>query len=743
MYHPKLIEQSILEYNLLHPGNELKRYPVEQVRFYVNHFEKLTDRDSKSDKVLGFHKGYTLRPDEIAFIENERQMCKRDFAYWAERYAFIEDVIEGNRRLIKFNQAQRAALWVISDMQLKGVPIMMLFLKARQLGVSTLFQLLIAHLMVFVRHTKAIVASGDEDKTYGLVSKMIEKVTEMVPWWLVRQDVMFFKSGDEFMTIKSLDNILTVQHGRQELGIARGSTANAWHFTELLEWINPEALIEAGFDKAVHPSKRTFGVEETTASARDSWLHKRWEEKERDFPLKMSMIRPVFLPWFVGRDIYPTQGFIDAIPVPQGWEPPEFVLKHKELCERYAKDSSILREVLPSGWVLDREQQWWYCYNYEKASKDQLKLATFLGECPASAAEAFQSRSKSIVAISVIQELSSNIRLPLCKPLRISGPDVPEVSRPSDMEWCLGSVEYQHNGLMRKWTLFEDPVFSTIHEPYNPLHSLWLWEAPKRNYKYCISIDCAQGVGEDRTVVQVIRLGTPFEPAVQVAEYASDLASAFDMWGVVLMLGAYYTLTDTLGNVVTPMVCPEDAADGTSIIREMIKWGWSNFYVRQKPDKRKGGFNDGNLLGWHTDQLTRSTLVSWLLKFIKERRIKINSPWLIDELRSFVLLKSVSQQGVVKLKVQHERSAHDDRLFALAIGIVAGHHIEVQEDVQNPFWKSVASMAEQETKLPEQLGGQLQYKMPGQVDKNEMEQWLNGQRDAQDDWQALQQHLQY
>ena len=1066
MYNREIVAKNIEGY-YRSTGTRLIEYPIDQVRYYVEHFDKLTARDPKKGTVTGFKR--TLTPDEVAFIKNEQQMCRLDLSYEIARYEFVEDVISARLNLMTLNKAQQIALKIIGDMEKRGVPIMLLFLKARQLGVSTLFAKIIKHRMEFVPFTKGVVASGDEEKTRSLVEKMIEKPHGMLPWWLVRHDVEFKHSGDEFMIIPSADSLLIVQHGRQELGIARGSTANTWHFclapevlihsnngklvpikdiqtgdtiivsngeqakvkacikslraaeegvaietwssakahlltvskdhpvltpngyvdagklttedyivqpvrkitdevasieiisrpvgasrygvtikreykvtgdlgwfvglylaegtvvcnapyrdsqkraayvvlslhqkeiesvgarlkelfpdisqrtqanrnslcvnlilqdnglaewvlnnlgsaktkhypdkcftygknfnygvfvgylegdgyvdkkinvikiasvredlvlqmrdilaglglgwsglvsvaggdrygrncqerwdlqitgqtarnvkqclglpqtpiiksfgdrwmwledgsiavkirkieavwidefwslevdhdlhnfatlhgsvsnTELLEWPDPKSLIEAGFNKAIHPSARTFGVEETTAGNRGSWLHRHWEECSTDYPEGRSNIFPVFLPYFVGDDIYPPPGYF---PITESWEAPDFVKAHAESCERYVHTSPVLSEVLGANWKLSRDQQWWFYNEYTKAIKDPESFANFLAETPSDPRSAFQSRSRSVISAPKLQELQAAMNPLFTSPLWISGPEVPEASTPPSREKSVLKVTYESRGLYRQWEL-HPAEFTNVEECMQWQHRLWVWEPPKENHRYVVAVDCGGGVGLDRTAIQVMRIGNASMPAVQVAEWASDQASAFDVVGLVLMLLTWYSPMSVTGERNWAMAAPEDAADGKTIIHELRKWGWSNIYVRQTPENRARGIKDGSLLGWHTDQGNRLTLINWFLKFVKEGRLQLNSPWLLDELRTFVRTEKKSMtSSAVTYKVQHDYDSYDDLIFSMAIAIVCGHQIDIYDDVANSQWSAVAQALEKQMEVP-------------------------------------------
>jgi hypothetical protein len=77
MYNREIVAKNIEGY-YRSTGTRLIEYPIDQVRYYVEHFDKLTARDPKKGTVTGFKR--TLTPDEVAFIKNEQQMCRLDLA---------------------------------------------------------------------------------------------------------------------------------------------------------------------------------------------------------------------------------------------------------------------------------------------------------------------------------------------------------------------------------------------------------------------------------------------------------------------------------------------------------------------------------------------------------------------------------------------------------------------------------------------------------------------------------------
>src|SRR5690242_16114480 len=79
---------------------------------------------------------------------------------------------------------------------------------------------------------------------------------------------------------------------------------------------------------------------------------------------------------------------------------------------------------------------------------------------------------------------------------------------------------------------------------------LIMWDAPERSANYAIGVDVAEGVGRDRSVIEVVRIGDIKRPDEQVAEFASDYHDPIDLAPVVAELGRFYSGADGLEAIV-------------------------------------------------------------------------------------------------------------------------------------------------------------------------------------------------
>src|SRR5689334_18661543 len=127
---------------------------------------------------------------ERNFIRNEITLCRIDFLYWAVRYCFVRHKETGQLVLFVPNVAQRIVLSMWAEMEERGLAIDFINVKARQLGVSTLSELAIAHRVQFQPNINAVTASSDPEKSKEM-AKMMETCWANQPWWMVPEKTAY------------------------------------------------------------------------------------------------------------------------------------------------------------------------------------------------------------------------------------------------------------------------------------------------------------------------------------------------------------------------------------------------------------------------------------------------------------------------------------------------------------------------------------------------------------------------
>ena len=631
----------------------------------VGYFRDLWDYDAPK----GGRLKRPLTREEQLFIENERILCALDFRnYWLPHYARIIDWEKKPSHFVP-NVAQSIIIDLWGESESKGHAIWMQQLKARQLGVSTLSELAVQHRFQFMPYTDAVIASADPDKSVKLAG-MMKYSHEQQPWYLV-PTVTKWKNfvPAEFGEIHSK---LTIEAGNQYHGVGRGSTPNVIHLSELAEWEGAEDLIEGGLLPAIHDTPNVFGILESTAKGGGYWKNK-WESSKRDYPRGVSRMRPVFLPWFVGTDLYPTPADMRQRPCPPSWIPADHTIRHAEKARQFVLSDPLLFTHLAKGdsnWTLPRHQAWWWEMEYDQAKADK-RLHVFLAEFCGDDFTAFQSSNVPVIDPEVLLNYQERTRPPHAV-YTIIGPDIPPAlvtaARHFDTEKPTITIRTKELLPSYNATYQLVPLKFTGYNNLDPDLKFIVYEPPQIGHLYGMGTDCAEGLGQDNSTLQVMREATVTHPPALVAEWASNLVTAFQMWPLVMAIANWYSVFSYKANARRQMrVAIENATNGSALQHELQKRGWSNFHPWQYNDKRNPKVaSETPRMGVITNFWWRSLLFDQLLTVLGEEAIDIPSPYLVQEL---VTLERDPATG----KPQAAAGEHDDRVLAMGHILLSLH----------------------------------------------------------------------
>jgi hypothetical protein len=680
VYSPRVTESQLLKISKA-LDTPLRRSAPQEIAVYREHLDKLYVKDEKGN--WGLQREFT--PAESRWIENERAVCTVDFRYWFDNYARIKNK-ENIPSQIRLNLAQRVMLDIWGEMEEEEIGVMVQILKARQLGMSTLTELAVAHRVQFHSHINAIVASSDPDKSRKMADMMVF-CWEQQPHWLMPAR----KSGRAGILHEFANgSAVSIQWGNQTTGIARGTTPTIAHLSELADFENPADLVDAALLRAMHNSPFVLLVLESTASGRENWWHRKWDLSKRGWPLRRSRLRPVFLPWYLGRDLYPNPTDLKKSPVPAGYDPPQMVKDHAERAKAYVAVRPELRKVLGDGWEMPPEQKWFYEINREEYALEG-NLNKWYQEMPADDMEAFQHKRMSIFNAEFLEEKRNKCREPLLV-LGLRGPEeeIPLRLQPSDREVDRDSrfrpitIDPRRAGAHSGGPYTLVPLKWTGSSDMDPLGKIFVYSLPRPLNQYGLGIDTAHGVGYDRTVIQVVSTATPSANAQQCAEFATDVAGAFEIWPFALALGALYSTTGFDGQTLRPArMAIEMASNGEATQRELIKRGWpaSAFHIQMKPQTRGMVPTNANmpLFGWKTTEASRGPMLDFLIKALKDGWLDVHSPWFVDEMGNFI-------RNEKKERLEAAEGSHDDRLMAMGI-ILDSLHRPMQYGQGTAAWE--------------------------------------------------------
>jgi hypothetical protein len=142
---------------------------------------------------------------------------------------------------------------------------------------------------------------------------------------------------------------------------------------------------------------------------------------------------------------------------------------------------------------------------------------------------------------------------------------------------------------------------------------------------------------------------------------------------------------------------------------ELIRRGYPHFYRWRKQIRLDGGWT--NEVGWWTTPATRPTLIDTGEDYIKKGWLKINSPFVINEMTTFVNTK-FDKGGY---HIAHAPGYHDDRIMALFIAVTCAH----QND-RRLIAEERAKTHEESMRPPEET---VQFQATGLSWKEAMDQW--------------------
>lgn len=619
--------------------------------------------------------GAVKRPykdDEIRWIWNEQAICQCDFRYWATRYGYIVDW-SGN--LVRFspNLPQEMILDIFSEMEGKEIAILVMILKARQEGVTTLSELILLWISMFRPWNISLVASSRPDKSAEM-SKKMEICYQNQPTWLV-PSVETYKAG-EYIGFDKQNSSIHIRHGAMMSGLGRGSTPTAFHLSEVAEFLNPDEAIDAALLRAAHDNPNLFGVLESTGAGKSGWWYDKWQFSVQNWPIHQSRLCPIFLPWYILRDLYPTSTWLKAHPIEPNWEIPDLVKSHAGRAKDYvcSGNNHIITKALGSNWEMPPEQMWfWWLTRKEYAAEKKLHL--FYQELCADDKEAFQSSNSSIFDQELLFELHEKTPIPV----GVYGISAPQAEIPVQFQPPERDIDRSraYIDIKAAWNPIQPPheyrLYPLLHRgpaPFDPYGKIIMYERPEDGEVYGIGTDTGYGVGEDRSVLEGIRKGSHSRPAGQVFEFACADMNSQNLWPINLALGTYYS-TYVNGRRRQARQVIEGAANGENVYLELRKRGWNNFHNWVRTDRKQMIESKANRQLWYTTTWSRPLMMDMLLDAINSGWLKVNSPWLVDEMGDLEMVWE-------KQKIMAAAGKHDDRIMALGIVLYSLHFLETK-----------------------------------------------------------------
>jgi hypothetical protein len=681
MYHPQVVAATVRAFEArLRPASPLRPYSIPEVDEFLDSLRSAYDE-----------RGEPARPlldAEQTFIVNETLLCKADFAYWAERYAWINTKGMELVRMFPLWESQRLILAKMAELELatfegeRDDGILILILKARQLGASSLAEACLVHRATTQTNVFGLVAS-DVPSSSSYLFAMFQRMVDNLPAFLcplIRTVSRSFPEEIEFTTDTNIwcaagastRGTSKAQSERGSRGqIGRGKTLSLLHLSEVSGWNDPTQITGALEPTIPEPEPRVLAIYESTAKGSNSFWQRRWNLSKEG----LTRFTATFIPWWIEVSKYRRRP-------PVSWSPSRSTIAYAERVLERSPHWTNGR-----SYQLSLEQMFWY-ETTRAAFEAEHALETFLEEYPADDDEAFQAVSSASLPATVLQRIIDESR-PLLGAIEIASAAELQEEHPEDWRPTLGpgfstqvaggaadpsplpSLIVPKGWGMRVLPERERRQLTDVADLFD---HLLVWEPPRRGHRYVMSVDVSDGVGQDASVIDITRVATLSLPDEQVAQFATKTVDPIDLAFYCDVIGRFYVGADKQPAIAAI----ETAGHGLTTQAELQKHlGYFNLFIWQKEDARNPEGRFSNSVGFETNRRTRPIVVTRYLKRLKSGDYRLNSPITILELRTFRRAPGAPLGDSEADPL--DPSAHDDAIICGAIGVHVAQTLHYEE----------------------------------------------------------------
>ncbi len=572
--------------------------------------------------------------------------------------------------------AQRVLLALLEGLRRAKVPILVVLLKARQWGGSTLVQMYIKWMQEY-RHPNgwnaAIVAQADS--TAKKIKAMYRKAVESQPGWTIgmpgtklemspyeRSDSDFQISDGKFLARTSLLSIASFNSFEK----CRGDNYKLVHYSEVASWKktpehDPEEVIsnlEGGFLGL--PDE--LAVFESTGKGNSGFFYDLCQDAMREN--STSAYKFLFIPcYMIENDMEPkgAKGFT----LQQEEEFAIWLFDHrgKETCPHgYRESGKFFWKMWKMGACFEAIN--WYRINRNK-HRDH---GHFASEAPIDPVEAFRNSGNAVFDPYAIDELKDDCQAPK-KPVYYADVILKPFEKRSREVYREARIEPREDnqGELKVWSAPNNHIFNVKN-------------------RYLVSVDIGGSSDKaDYTVMTVIdQMGLCREvkgrPRV-VARWRGHVRHDILAWKAAA-LAHYY---DDALLIIESNTADREKDTNTegdhfgTIINEIAKY-YPNLYQRNKtPENVQDGIEP--IYGFQTNIKTKQWIIDNLIACVDDKLWEEPDEQMYAELGWYERDPDTGKMGN-----QPGANRHDDVLMSTAIGL----YVAYNNDIYRPSWKVLA-----------------------------------------------------
>ncbi len=590
-------------------------------------------------------------PDELTILLVTQMLiiarAKADPEFALYVFFMIQPKKGGDYIHFRLNYPQRLVIAQLEAMRLAGEPIRLVILKARQWGGSTLVQLYMAWIQLFITESWYSAILAQTKDTSRRIKAMYTKVLAEFPSWAI--DIPDEKLQFSPYESSSSDSIITYGQGKiarnnvvsiasyENYDALRGNAYAMVHYSEVAFWKDtegksPEEVISS-VTGGILEEPLTMEVLESSARGAAGYFY---EECQLAMQGKSSR-RFLFIPFF----------FIehDTKPVQNQREFAEWLLQCRDM------------DTPPEGWA-DKGKYYWRMwtlgatfehinwYRHKRLSyHDHANMAT---EAPIDAVEAFKNSGRSIFNPYAIDDM----RNAYCRQPRFCGDIHGNALKGKE---AITAVKFypDEKGLLKIWAM---PASSQIYTD-----------------RYIVSVDIGgRSDSSDYSVITVIdRLG--MMPGINevprvVARWRGHIRHDYLAWKACAIARFYHNALLVFESNTYDMEKEKNTeGEHMEFILDEVGYNYDNMYIRNsasesfRPETPKKW-------GFQTNKVTKPKLIDNLIVYIDDQLYDEPDSAMYEELPKYQYLED-GTMGNVK-----GRGNHDDIIMSTAIGLYVSQY---------------------------------------------------------------------